>query len=66
MNWLLIEKGTRTIIFGLGVAILPAALNYIGGIDWTSFGVSPSAGVFLGLAVMGLRTITNTPVGKSG
>ena len=65
MNWISFEKGTRTLAFGFLVAILPSALNYIGGIDWTSFGISPSAGVFIGLAVMGLRTITNTPVGKS-
>lgn len=59
MNWL---KGFRTIIVGAVVAVAPAALTYVGGVDWTSIGISPAMGALLGTAVMALRTMTNTPV----
>ena len=39
--------------------------DYVGGVDWTQFGVSPAAGAFIGIVVMAMRTVTTTPVGKS-
>jgi|HubBroStandDraft_5_1064220.scaffolds.fasta_scaffold268513_3 hypothetical protein len=65
MNWTNVGKGLRTLAVGLAIAIAPSALAYIGGIDWTQFGVSPAAGAFIGIVVMGMRTVTTTPVGKS-
>ena len=55
--------GFRTLIFGLGVAIGPAALDYLVGVNWTSIGVSPLAGGILGAIVIGLRAVTKTPIG---
>ena len=65
MNWTNIGKGLRTLAVGLTIAVAPSALSYIGGVDWTQLGVSPVAGAFIGVIVMGMRTITTTPVGKS-
>lgn len=57
-------KGWKTVIVGGLVAVLPAALNYVGGIDWTSLGVSPAMGALIGALIIGLRAATNTPIGK--
>jgi threonine aldolase len=57
-------KGWKTVVFGLVVAVAPAALNYVGGIDWTSLGLSPSAGAAIGAIIIGLRAITNTSIGS--
>jgi hypothetical protein len=65
MNLTSIGKGLRTLIVGLAIAVAPSALTYLGGLNWTAFGVSPAAGAFLGIVVMGMRTLTTTPVGKS-
>ena len=65
MNWTSIGKGLRTLAVGLAIAVAPSALTYVAGVDWTSFGVSPAAGAIIGVVVMGLRTITNTPVAKA-
>lgn len=58
-------KGFKTMVFGALVAVAPAALSYIGGVDWTSLGVSPAAGAAIGAVIMGLRLVTNTEPGKS-
>jgi hypothetical protein len=65
MKWTSIGKGLRTLAIGLAIAIAPSALAYVGGVDWTQFGISPTAGAFIGIVVMGMRTVTTTPVGKS-
>lgn len=57
-------KGWKTILFGLFVTVVPAALTYIGGINWTSLGISPGVASMIGIAIMALRSVTNTPVGK--
>jgi hypothetical protein len=64
MNWTNAGKGLRTLGVGLAIAVAPSAISYLGGVDWTQFGISPAAGAFIGLVVMGMRTITTTPVGK--
>ena len=61
MDWL---KGFRTVGFGLATALLPAALQYIGGLDVTSLGLSPPVAAVLGSAIMALRYFTTTPIFK--
>ena len=55
--------GFRTVLVGLAVAIGPAALTYFGGVDWTSLGLSPTAGGVIGAVIIGLRAITTTSIG---
>jgi hypothetical protein len=57
--------GFRTIAFGVVVAIVPAVLTYLGGIDWTQFGINPMLSAGIGAAIVGLRTLTKTPIGKA-
>lgn len=58
-------KGYRTLIVNGALAIVPVALQYIAGVDWTQF-VSPSIALtIVGAANLGLRLITSTPVAKS-
>ena len=56
-------KGWRTIAFGLFVAIGPAAVTYLGGVDWTSLGIAPGVSAAIGLVIVGLRAITSTAIG---
>ena len=57
-------KGFRTIAVGLAMAVLPVALTYLAGVDWTQY-VSPNIALLISSTVMiGLRTVTTTPVGK--
>ncbi len=58
-------KGYRTVAFGFLLALLPAGLTYLGGVDWTSLGISASMGAIIGGLVVFLRTITSTPMGKA-
>lgn len=57
-------KGWKTVGFGVLMVVVPAALNYLGGVDWTSLGVSPTMGAIIGAIIIGLRAATNTPIGK--
>lgn len=57
-------KGFKTVIFGLIVAIGPATIAYLGGIDWVSIGISPTIASALGLAIIALRAVTSTPIGS--
>ena len=56
-------KGWKTVAFGLVVAIGPAIATYLAGIDWTSLGVSPGVAGAIGVAIIALRAVTNTPIG---
>ena len=56
--------GFRTVLVGLVIAIGPAALTYLGGVNWTSLGLSPTVGVVIGAVIIGVRAITTTPIGK--
>lgn len=58
-------KGWRTVAFGLATAVIPVALTYLGGVDWTSLGIHPAVASAIGLAIIGLRAATNTPIRKS-
>jgi hypothetical protein len=57
-------KGLRTVLYGAVVAIAPSALTYLGGVDWTSLGISPTAGGIIGAGIIALRTVTSTPIGQ--
>lgn len=57
-------KGFRTIVFGLVVAVAPAALHYLAGVDWTQI-VGPVFGpAVVGAITIGLRMVTDTAVGS--
>lgn len=56
-------KGWKTVLFGALVAVGPVALDYVGAINWTSLGVSPTAGMIIGAGIIGLRTITTSAIG---
>ncbi len=57
-------KGWRTIVVGLGIAIGPAALGYLGDVDWASY-VGPTTAFFIsGAITVFMRFVTNTPVGQ--
>lgn len=58
-------KGWKTILFGLFMIIVPPALNYLVGVDWQSLGVSPGISAMIGAAIIGLRALTSTPIGKA-
>jgi hypothetical protein len=58
-------KGWRTVFFGGVVAVAPALLTYLGGVDWTALGVSPAMGAVIGAGIIGLRAITTGPIGGS-
>ena len=58
-------KGWRTIAAGAAIAIAPAALNYLAGVNWQSVVGPNTALVIAGAVTIGMRLITSTPVGKS-
>jgi hypothetical protein len=57
-------KGFKTIAFGLAVAVFPSAVTYLGGVDWTTIGISPGVSASLGMIIVGLRAMTNTAIGQ--
>ena len=59
-------KGYRTILVGLALAIVPAALQYLGAVDWANLIGPTGAFVVSGLVAIAMRAITTTPMGKSG
>ncbi len=56
-------KGWRTVIFGAAVIVVPPLLTYLGGIDWTSIGISPAVAGAIGVAIIALRAATTTALG---
>lgn len=62
MNGAKVWYASKTVLFGLATAVAPAALQYVAGVDWTQFGVSPAAGAAIGVAVVALRGMTSSPV----
>jgi hypothetical protein len=56
-------KGFKTVAFGLALVVIPPAVTYLGGVDWTTLGLSPGVSAAIGLAVIGLRAITTTAIG---
>jgi hypothetical protein len=58
-------RGWKTIGFGLVMVIVPPALTYLGGIDWTTLGIHPGLAAAIGVVIMALRAATSTAVGRS-
>ncbi len=55
-------KGFKTFAFGVFLAVVPAGLQYLAGIDWTQY-VSPQvAPVIAGAIVVILRAYTDTAI----
>lgn len=62
-------QGLRTILVGLVMAIAPVALQFLGGIDWTTAlpaNLVWAAPILSGLVMIGMRFITKTPVHVPG
>lgn len=57
-------KGLRTILVGLGVAAGPVALQYLGGVDWSTIVPPPWDMVAAGAIMIAMRFATNTPIGQ--
>ncbi len=58
-------KGLRTILVGLAIAIGPAAIQYFGGVDWSSIVPPPWDTVAAGIIMIGMRFVTSTSVGQA-
>lgn len=57
-------KGYRTILVGLVLAIGPAALQFLGAVDWSGL-IGPTGAFFVsGVVAILMRFVTSTPVGK--
>ena len=57
-------KGYRTILIGLALAVGPAALQYLGAVDWSAL-LGPTGAFFVsGVVAILMRFATTTPVGK--
>lgn len=54
-------EGMKTFAFGLAVAVLPALLDYLGGVDMAKLGLSPGVAAAIGAGIVALRAVTNTP-----
>lgn len=57
-------KGWKTIAFGLLLAVGVPALDYLGAVNWTALGLDPKWSMAIGAAVMVLRAMTTSPVGR--
>lgn len=57
-------KGWRTLVLNGAIVIGTAGLTWAASVNWSEY-ISPSTAVIVTAALnMGLRLITNTPVGK--
>ena len=56
-------KGFKTVAFGLALVVIPPAVTYLAGVDWTTLGLSPGVSATIGLVIIGLRAVTNTAIG---
>lgn len=57
-------KGFKTILVGLGMAVLPVVTQYVGAIDWNTVLPMPWGFVVSGLVMVAMRLVTTSPVGK--
>lgn len=58
-------KGWRTLILNGAIVIGTAGLTWAASVNWSEY-ISPSTAVIVTAALnMGLRFVTNTPVGKA-
>jgi hypothetical protein len=55
--------GFKTLSVGLGLAVVPQIVSYIGSFDFVkAFGLSPNAASVIGVAMIALRAVTSTPI----
>ncbi|MCC0005156.1 MAG: hypothetical protein H6872_08365 [Methylobacteriaceae bacterium] len=60
-----LAKGYRTILVGLVLAIGPAALQFLGAVDWSGL-IGPTGAFFVsGVVAILMRFFTTTPGGKA-
>src|SRR5262245_44760441 len=57
-------KGWKTILAGLAVAVLPEAMTYLSGVDWTKYVAPNTALMISGALMIGMRVITTTSIFK--
>jgi hypothetical protein len=58
-------KGWRTYAIGFAMAVVPAGLTYLAGLDWTKI-VSPQlAPIIAGVIMIAMRSITTTSPGSN-
>ena len=55
-------EGFKTILVGLGMAVLPVVTQYLGAIDWNAVLPAPYSFVAAGITMIVMRLITKTPV----
>jgi hypothetical protein len=56
-------NGFKTFAVGLALALIPQAVSFVSGFDFThAFGLSPNAASIVGLAMIALRAVTSTPI----
>lgn len=57
-------KGFRTLAAGFAMAVLPVAVTYLAGVDWTQY-VGPNVALVIsGVVTIALRFVTSTAVGS--
>lgn len=56
-------QGYRTIGVGLVMALLPTALQYLGGVSWEQYVPPQYVPVISGIIMIAMRFVTTTPVG---
>lgn len=55
-------KGWRMLAWGLAMAVMPAGLSYLAGVDWTQY-VNPTwAMAISGVVTIALRVVTTTAI----
>lgn len=57
-------RGWKTIAFGLLLAAGVPALDYLAGVDFAALGLDPKWSAAIGVAIMVLRAMTSTPIGR--
>lgn len=57
-------KGWKTLAFGLLLAAGVPALDYLAGVDFAALGLDPKWSAAIGVAIMVLRAMTSTPLGR--
>jgi hypothetical protein len=58
-------KNWRMVIWGLALAIVPAAFTYLGGVDWTQYFDPTYAAIAAGVITLVLRFFSNGPIGSN-
>lgn len=58
-------SGFKTFAVGLALAVLPQFVAFVTNFDFAqAFGLSPNAATIVGLLMIALRAITNSPIFK--